>query len=157
MADFDKVIPPGGEGKMTLKIDTRGYQDKVHKSARVYSNDPKTPVMTLGLDVFVKVPIFVSTRYVRLEGLPGDKVTKTVEIKAQKEKPLTLEPLSFNLDAKATYRIEEITPGKGYKVSFTNISGVPETYLGYLRLKTNYPEKPEISIRVRGKFRAKNQ
>lgn len=157
MADFDKVIPPGGEGKITLKVDTRGYQDKVHKSARVYSNDPKTPVTTLSLDVFVKVPIFVSTRYVRLEGLPGDKVSKAVEIKAQKEKPLTLEPLSFNLDAKATYRLEEITPGKEYKVSFANISKTPETYLGYLRLKTNYPEKPEITIRVRGKFRTKNQ
>ena len=157
MASFDHTIPPGGEGKVTLKVDTRGYQDKVRKSARVYTNDPKNPVMTLSLDVFVKVPIFVSSRYVRLEGLPGDKMSKAVDIKAQKEKPLTLKPLSFNLDAKATYRIEEIVPGKEYKVSFANISETAETYLGFLRLKTNYPENPEISIRIRGKFLAKSQ
>jgi len=157
VADYDKVIPPGGEGKITLKVDTRGYQGKVTKNARVYTNDPKNPVTNLNLEVFVKIPILVSARYVRLEGLPGEKDTKAIEIKAQKEKALTLEPASFNLEAKATYRIEEIAPGKEYRVSFTNISELEETYLGFLRLKTNYPEKPEITIRIRGRFRAKTQ
>jgi hypothetical protein len=157
VADYDKVIPPGGEGKVTLKIDTGGYRGEVTKNTRVHTNDPKNPVSTLTIKAFVKVPIFVSTRYVRLEGLAGDKVTGTVDIKAQKERPLALEPAGFNLDAKATYRIEEITPGKEYKVHFTNISDSAGTYLGFLRLKTNYPEKPEISIRVRGRFRPEGQ
>jgi len=139
-----------------LKVNTRGYRSEVTKTARVYTNDPKNPVSTLSIKAFVKVPIFVSTRYVRLEGLPGDKVTKAVEIKAQKDKPLALEAASFNLDAKAIYRIEEVIPEKEYRVSFTNISDSAETYLGFLRLKTNYPEKPEISIRIRGKFRGGN-
>ena len=125
----------------------------MHKSARVYTNDPKNPVTTLVLEGVVKVPIFVSSRYVRLQGVPGARVTGSIDIRAEKEKPLSLEAVGFNLDTKATYRIEEITPGKAFKVSFTNISEANGTYLGFLKLKTNYPEKPEITIRIRGQFR----
>ena len=39
MASFDKAIPPGGEGKITLSVDTRGYQGKIHKTARIFTND----------------------------------------------------------------------------------------------------------------------
>ncbi len=47
MAKFDKVIPPGREGKIELAVGG----DKVHgeftKSATVDSNDPDHPHMTL--------------------------------------------------------------------------------------------------------------
>jgi len=49
VAKFDKVIPPGREGKIELAIGG----DKVHgeftKSATVESNDPDHPHMTLTL------------------------------------------------------------------------------------------------------------
>jgi hypothetical protein len=118
VAEFDKVVPPGGEGKITLKVDTRGYRGEVSKNARVYSNDPKNPVSTLSLKVFVKVPILVSARYVRLEGLPGEKDTKTVEIKAQKEKALTLEAVGLSLGRNYTRKriqgeFHQYVPGGG--------------------------------------------
>jgi len=134
-------------------VDTRGYRGKVRKSAKVYTNDPKNPVTTLVLEGVVKVPIFVSSQYVRLGGVTGAKATGSIDIRAEKETPLSLEPVSFNLDKKATYRIEEVEPGKAFKVTFTNISESDETYLGFLTLKTNYPEKPEITIRIRGRFK----
>lgn len=136
-----------------MKVDTHGYRGKIHKSANVFTNDPKNPITTLVLEGVVKVPIFVSSQYVRLEGAPGAKVTRSIEIQAEKKKPLSLEVVAFNLDKEATYHIEEITPGKAFKVSFTNVWGISGTYLGFLRLKTNYPEKPEITIRIRGQFR----
>lgn len=36
---------------------------------------------------------------------------------------------------------------------FTSIPGPAGTYRGVLRLKTNYPEKPEITIPIRARFR----
>jgi len=52
-----------------------------------------------------------------------------------------------------TYRIEEVEPGRLFKVHFTSIPGPAETYRGVLKLKTNYPEKPEIIIPIRARFR----
>ncbi|MEE9421295.1 MAG: OS_HP3 family (seleno)protein, partial [Desulfatiglandaceae bacterium] len=33
-----------------------------------------------------------------------------------------------------------------------SIPGPPQTYTGFLKIKTNYPEKPEITVRIRGRI-----
>lgn len=119
----------------------------------MYSNDPAHPIEVLRISAFVKVPIYLSTRYVYLRGQAGQTTTKTVEIRAQRDRPLTLEPSHFDLHTKVRYRLEEVVPGKLFRLHFTNIPGPAETYYGVLKLRTNYPEKSEISIRVRGNFR----
>ena len=152
MASFDHTIPPGGEGKITLKVHTKGYEGSIHKSARVNTNDRMLNVVNLGIKAFVKVPIYLSTRYVSLHGRAGQGITRIVEINAGLDKPLTLAPEEFNLDGKLTYRIEEVEKGQEFKIHFTSIPDPPQTYYGFLNLKTNYPEKPIISIKIRGRF-----
>jgi len=78
MADFDRSIPPGGEGKITLVLNTLGYAGKLQKGARVLTNDPNTPQDTLIIEAFVKTPITVSENMVFLKGAQQDAVTKTV-------------------------------------------------------------------------------
>lgn len=75
-----------------------------------------------------------------------------VEIKAGLDKPLALTPEEFNLEGKLTYRIEEIEKGRRFKIHFTSIPGPSQRFNGFLNLKTNYPEKPIINIRIRGRF-----
>jgi hypothetical protein len=77
VASFDPAVPPGGEGKITLKINTKGYQGSVRKSARVKSNDPEKPDIILALKATVKVPVYVSSRYVNLYGNGEKAVQKT--------------------------------------------------------------------------------
>jgi len=108
----------------------------------------------LKLKAFVKVPISLSPRYVYLSGQAAKPITKTVKISATQDKPLTLEPSQFNLGEKVTYRIEEVEAGKVFQIHFTSIPGPPQTYHGVLKLKTNYPEKPELTIRIRGRFKS---
>lgn len=153
MASYDRVIPPGGEGKITLSVRTKGYEGKIHKTARVETNDPRMKTFTLGLRAFVQVPIYVKPRYVRLNGRENVSVTRSVEIMAGLDKPLTLEPSQFNLEGKVTYKVEEIDKGRKFKVSFTNIPGVAGSYRGSLNLKTNYDEKPVLNIGIRGRFK----
>jgi hypothetical protein len=153
VAHFDRTIPPGGEGKITLKVNTRGYQGKIRKRAKVYTNDPRRNVEVLSIKAFVKVPIYLSSKYVYLRGLAGRKITKTVRIRAEGNKLLKLEQSHFDLSKKVTYRIEEVEAGRIFKVHFTSIPGPAGTYQGVLKLKTNYPERPEITIRVMGKIR----
>jgi hypothetical protein len=152
VAHFDRAIPPGGEGKITLKINTRGYEGKVHKSARVYTNDPKRQMESITVEAFVKTPILVSPRSVYLQGRVSETVTKAVDIKGNPAKALKIEPVDFSLNHRVKYSIEEVSSGMHYRVSFTSIPNVANHYQGTLRLKTNYPEKPELFIFVRGRF-----
>jgi hypothetical protein len=49
-SDFDKVIAPGKEGKITLEIkNTEHYKGEITKNATVTTNDPERPTFTLVL------------------------------------------------------------------------------------------------------------
>jgi len=152
VASYDRSIPPGGEGKITLKLNTTGYEGKVRKAARVYTNDPKTPQEILVIDALVKTPIMVSDKMVFLQGTTQETIIKSIDIKGELSKPLKLEPVDYTLDKKVKFNIEEVTKGKHYRVTFTSIPNVGNYYQGLLKLRTSYPEKPELVIHVRGKF-----
>jgi hypothetical protein len=152
VASYDRSIPPGGEGKITLKLNTRGYEGKIRKAARVYTNDPRTTQDTLVMEALVKTPIMVSDRVVFLQGTTQETITRSIDIKGELNKPLKLDPVDYTLDKKVKFNIEEITKGKHYRVTFTSIPNVGNYYQGLLKLRTSYPEKPELVIHVRGKF-----
>ena len=80
MAYFDRAILPGGEGKITLKLNTSGYEGLLRKTAKVYTNDPTKQVEILFFSGYVKVPIHVSSRLVYLRGKTADRVSKTINI-----------------------------------------------------------------------------
>jgi hypothetical protein len=149
---YDRTIPPGGEGQITLRLKTRGYDGKISKGARVFTNDPKQRTTILTLKAEVKVAIRLSKRVVFLEGQEGQSTSQDVRIMGKLDKPLKIEPEVFNLEDKVTYEIETLEPDKLYRILFTNLPGPRGIYHGYLRLKTNYPERPKITIRIRGKF-----
>ena len=152
MASFDRAIPPGGEGTITLSVRTKGYEGANRWGARVYTSDPKMRTTDLYVKAFVKVPIYLSPRYVNLYEREGQSLTRVVEIRAGRDEPLTLIPSEFNLEGKLIYTVEEIEKGRRFKIRFTSIPGPPQTYHGFLNLETNYPEKPILNIRIRGRF-----
>lgn len=78
----------------------------------------------------------------------NEVVTKEVEIKAELPTPLTLVPSQFNLEGRVTYRIDELEKGKRFRLVFQNVPGQSGTFRGFLRLRTNYPEKPDVLIMV---------
>ena len=104
------------------------------------------------IEALIKTAIVVSGRVVFLQGTTQETITKTVDIKGDLDKPLKLEPVDYTLDKKVKFRIEEVLQGKHYRVTFTSIPNVGNYYHGLLKLKTSYPEKPELVIYVRGRF-----
>jgi hypothetical protein len=149
---FDRAIPPGGEGKITLQVNTAGFQGPIDKSARVYSNDPANGEVTLRLKAVVQVPILVTPKYVYISGSAEKPITRIVEIKAELDKPLEITPGEFNLEQKVHFKIEEIEKGRKYQVRFESIPGPPQSFQGFLKLKTNYTEKAEMTIWIRGRL-----
>jgi hypothetical protein len=87
---------------------------------------------------------------VKFEFYPDEIATREVEIKTEVSKPLTLIPVHFTLGEQLTYRVEEIEKGKRFKVTLQTIPGQSGRFNGYLKLRTSYPEKPEIKIWIMG-------
>lgn len=152
MAHYDRVIPPGGEGRISLKINTRGYRGNVSKRARIYTNEPGNRYQAVGIKVFVKVPIHVTSRHLYLRGPADRKVMAAVTVKGDGSKDLRLKETEFTLNQKVTYAIQEIEAGKLYRINFTRLPGEVGVYRGVLKLKTTYPEKPELTIRLTAQF-----
>jgi len=108
-------------------------------------------VETITLSAYVNVPIqlFEQNRFP-----PGKKNRlrrETVEVKEGWKKPLKIEPVEFNLSNRLSYEIVEVKPGS-FTRSTSRASKHRRFFSGILRLKTNYPEKPEIRIYLRGRF-----
>jgi hypothetical protein len=105
------------------------------------------------IKAFVKAPIYLSPKFVYLRGPADQSLSRTVSIRAGEERSLKLEEVSFNLGTKVTYTIEEVEAGRFFRLRFTTIPGHPGNYRGVLRLKTNYPERPQISIIIMANLR----
>jgi len=155
VASFDRAISPGGEGKITLSVRTKGYEGAHSWGAKVNTNDPKWNVVVLEAKAFVNVPIFISPRWVYLQGHADEIVTKWMNIRAGLDKPLTLIPRQFSLEGKLRYWVEEVEKGRRFRIRFSSIPGPPGNYNGLFKLETNYPEMPFIDIRIRGAFAEK--
>jgi len=145
------------KGKLfTIRITTiPGPAGSYRGTLELKTNYPQRPVIRIPISASFREmpPLHLSPSMVVMRGKAGQIITKAVEIKASRDKPLKLEAVSFDLDKKMTYRIEETEPGKRFVVYLTNIPGPAGVFSGTLRLKTNYKEKPFISIRVRASFR----
>ena len=133
-----------------MKLNTKGLQGQIKKSALVYSNDPKQPSVKLILTTNVRVPIAIQPRGVFIEGFAGDDIQSAVTIEGQKDKPLELTFVSNSLPKKVAYEIKEVTKGKTYQLVLKNIGKKEDKYSGFITFKTNYPEKPELMIRYLG-------
>ena len=153
MARFDRTIPPGGEGKITLEMRTKGYQGEIHKSARVVSNDPKSPQITIGMKGKIWVPIDVKPRYVRLRGTVDEEIETVVSLRADKKDPLVMKLVSVSIPERVDVKLKETEKGRAYQLKVKNKVKGEVRYAGTLKLTTNYPEKPEVVIRIAGDIR----
>ena len=152
MVQYSRTIPPGGEGDITLRIDTEGLQGHLKKKAKVHSNSPDNPLEIISIRAFVRPPISVSKKHISLQGPVGETASTTITIRAEKERPLNLQLIEFNLGDRVSYEIQEVEAGKLFRIHFSSIPGQAELYHGFLKLKTNYPKMPRITIRIRGQF-----
>ena len=79
-------------------------------------------------------------------------MTGEVEISTELDRTLILTPEHFTLSGKVTYFISEIEKEKRYKVTFQDVSKKRENYRGFLKLRTNIVEKPDLTISIIGRF-----
>lgn len=71
-AEFDRVILPGGEGRIHAVVDTRSMIGPTERTLTVYTNDPGSPRLTLSFKAVVKPYLRSSPGYVRYRAVRGE-------------------------------------------------------------------------------------
>jgi len=110
VAEFDKVIPPGQEGKIHLVIDAKRVHSHFDKNAKVYSNDPEHP-MTMIYIAGTITPLISITPSARLylQGHYGETVKKRITFKSnENDLDFAITKIESNIDDKITY---DFSPG----------------------------------------------
>jgi hypothetical protein len=152
VVSFDQSIPPQGRGKITVKVDTKGFEGKQRWGIKVLTNDPKWKEAVLDLRANIKPIVTLSGNAVQFTGKNNVSVTKDIEIGAGIDRTLIITPQLFTLPGKVTWSLQEIQKGKKFRIRLKSLPGGSEDYRGFLTLKTNFPEKPEITIWIIGRF-----
>jgi hypothetical protein len=148
VAHFDRAIPPGGEGKVTLTIELRNFQGPVWKSATIFSNDPQNPVVSI--DIHGTVRPYIEIRpgpYVQFRGIKENNQEKEVDL-ITTSRPFHILRIENTLGEKIAYRLETLVQERHYRLKISNRQK-KERYSGMLKCITDHPKRPEIPIMIR--------
>lgn len=106
VADFDEVIPPGGEGKIHIVVETETLEGPTRRAVRVFTNDPAQPTLSLFFQADVKRFVSAQPGYARYQVVQGEGV------------PGLIEQTVYSLDG-ADYEITKVeTPFPFLEVSY---------------------------------------
>lgn len=148
-----KQIPPGGEGKITVKVDTHGYGGKkITEQAKIYTNDPKHPLLIVTIKGFVEHFAIVSPKMVRLVGQPGKPLVSRVTIEKKPEYPFKITNIRAWRGKFIKYHLEEMqdSDSSGYVLVVECTKKDSGRFVDTIYLKTDSNIQPEISIIVMG-------
>jgi hypothetical protein len=163
VASFDKVIKPGGEGKVMANVDTKNFSGPIAKSVLLVSNDPERGQINLFIKAMVKPYVDVLPQpYVRLSVVKGDSDTRDVIILSEEKsfKPTILETAQPYVKAEILPAGEKDKipghPGEQYKLRISVTPDAPEGLLNApIRIATGVSQQPNIEVPVSGIVRAR--
>jgi len=156
VADYDKVIPPGKEGKITAKIVGRKLHTGTFKKRfTVTTNDPERKVITLYLKGNVK-KVFGLSDVLSLMGYKNDDIRKEIEITNLLDRPIRITGYKWSIKGRKSpdfnklmdVKIVELEKGKKYKVKVHKKGDIPPgRYYAELILNTDYEKMMEKTLR----------
>ena len=149
MVSYDRAIPPGGVGKITLQVKTKGYQGRITKNARITSNASNQQTAKIYLSINVRPHIIVEpARRILLRGIVGEDVRRVLRIRAADNQPLEITRIETNLDSVIDYKLSPQEDGRQYELEVRVKSTGKEISSGFLRLSTNHPVKKQLKLPV---------
>lgn len=133
-----------------MEVRTKNYKGRIHKTARVFTNDPDHPRITIAMEGDLWTPVYVSSERIQLRGMVGEEIENTVIVRGQKSEPLELQIASNPIPDKVAVQLHSQKDDGSYLVAFQNKLHKEGYYLGDISLTTNYPDKPQVNIQVMG-------
>jgi len=153
VAEFDKVIPPGQEGKIEMAINGGKVRGRFSKSATVQTNDPKHPKLTITMSGDIKqyVVLEPSSR-IFLKGSYGEKDLKEITVYSNVEDlktPFAVTKVESDIDDKITYKVKKSDEEGKYVVQVWKNPKLPvSNSFGTLFIYTNIEQAPQKKIQI---------
>ena len=150
--DWTKIVPAGGTGKVTLKVDTSHFKGPISKTATVQTNDADLATFRLTVNANV-------TTYIDL--LPSDIANFRIYRGEDKKEEITIHS---NEKTELVIKDVQVT-GEGVKHSIAKATDGSNdqkltvwldpttpigTVSGTIKLLTNSAKAPEVVVQVRG-------
>lgn len=150
---FDKIIPPGGQGKIAVDFNTSGYSgNTVTRQIRVYSNDPIQGSRKLTIKINVENGVILTPRRINFTGHAGENLSRQVVITQLPEYPFKITGIKAMAGDNISYELQEIT-GKEttyYLLEVTSTRETPGRYYDEIIMETDHMLIPSITVKVNG-------
>ncbi len=150
---YDKTIPPGGQGEITLSIKPYSVIHQFHKDTTVTTNDPENRefhlVLTGNALPFIEIE---PSHIVRLRGKTGEEVRGQVKFISHLPGPFKITGYQTNIPDKIEISLKAVEPDRVYVLEVTNRPGNLAPYAGVIFLTTNSAQRPRLIVRVFGEI-----
>jgi hypothetical protein len=149
VAKYDRVIPPGGIGKITLQIQPFSVVHAFKKKTYVRFNAPDLSSVNLVVTGNAQKSIEIEPSHiVRFRGAPKNDLTAQVKLTSNLPFPWEITKVQNFQPDKFDATLKTERPGKVYILEVRNKSLDQGHYVGMIELFTNVVHKPKIIIRV---------
>jgi len=146
---YDRAIPPGGVGQVTLQVNTSGFQGRITKTAQLTTNDPVQRSPKLYLSINVRSHIIVEPGpKIMLRGVVGEDIRRVVHIRPADEQPLKITRVQTNLESIIDYKLNRKDDSNQYDLEVVSKVSDQKTASGFLTLHTNHPKKKILKLSV---------
>ncbi len=153
VASYDRTIPPGGQGEVTLSIKPYSVMHQFRKGTRVFSNDPEHSEFELVLTGNAKPFIEIQPSHIiRLRGAPGDHLQGQVRFTSHLPGPFQITGYRTNIPDKIDVQLKTVEPGRVYVLEVQNKTQNSRPYAGLVELNTTSEKRPRLIVRVFGEI-----
>jgi len=153
VASFNKTIPPGGQGEITLTIKPFSVIHQFKKETKVSLNDPERPLLQLTLTGVAQPFIEIQPSHiVRLRGKPGDEIEGQVRFVSHLPTPWKITGYNTTIPDKIEVSLKPEVPDKIYVLKVFNRRQDAGPYAGVIELFTTSKERPRLIVRVFGEL-----
>jgi hypothetical protein len=152
-ADYERTIPPGGEGKLTLIIKPYSVMRQFKKETRVRFNDPEKPLVVFTMKGTAQPFIEIQPSHiVRFRGSPGDRLEARVRFISHLQGPWQITGVRTNIPDKIEVNLQAEQPDRIYVLTVKNRRQEAGAYGGLVELATTSAQRPRLIVRVFGEL-----
>jgi len=150
---YDKTIPPGRQGEITLTIKPYSLMYHFRKKTVVRTNDPEQPEAVLMVTGSIQPLIEIQPGHViRFRGDPREVKPAQVRFISHLSTPLEIREWRTSIPDRIEVQIKAEEPGRVYVLEVKNRSREGGRYAGFVELFTNSKERPRLLVRVIATF-----
>ncbi len=147
--DYDRLIPPGGQGRITLTIAPYSVLRRFAKHTKVFFNDPERREVVLSLKGIARPFIEIQPSHIiRLRGSCEEELQGQVRFISHLPAPFEITGYKTDIPQFIDVQVKAEELGRIYVVEVRNKSRQAGRYAGTIELATTAAKRPRLIMRV---------